>query len=78
MNKPALLSNIISAVGPRYRVTNLRFVVGNIPAPEKDSAAPHETAPARLAPEPEALLKISDPEIRESLRAIIRGMQNPG
>ena len=77
MNKPALLSKIIAAV-PRCPVSNLRFVVGAVPAPEKDPAPPHETAPACLAPEPEALLQISDPEIRESLRAIIRGMQNPG
>jgi len=77
MSKPALLSKITSAAGPHGQVSDLRFVVGTIPQPEEDQAEPPEKIPARLAVEPERLSEVADPEIRESLRAIIRGMRIP-
>ena len=77
MSKPTLLSNIIPAAGPYGPVSDLRFMVGTIPPPEEDLTGPSSIPSTRPAIEPEGLSEVADPEIRESLRAIIRGMRIP-
>lgn len=72
MCKPALLSKIVAATGPKSPVTDLRFLVGTVPAQEDAPDEPQDAAPGPPAPEPEGLSKIADPEMRESLRAISR------
>jgi hypothetical protein len=81
MCKPVLLAKIIPATGPRSPVSDLRFVVGKIPPPEEEPGVPEKSDPAMPAAEPEGLADVTDPEMRESLRIIIRGMrirENPG
>ena len=77
MSKSALLSKITSAAGPHSPVLDLRFVVGTIPPPEEDQTGTPEIIPTRPAMEPKGLSEVTDPEIRESLRAIIREMRIP-
>ncbi len=72
MCKPALLSKIVAATGPKSPVTDLRFVVGTVALPEEEGNEPPERGPDLDAPEPEGLADVADPEIRESLRAISR------
>jgi predicted nucleic acid-binding Zn ribbon protein len=72
MCKPVLLSKIVEATGPKSPVTDLRFSVGPLPPPEEEPGGPPELPADPAAPEPEGLSEISDPEMRESLRAISR------
>jgi predicted nucleic acid-binding Zn ribbon protein len=75
MCKPALLSKIVAATGPKSPVTDLRFMVGPVPSPEKESDDPQDADPGPPGPEPEGLSEIADPEMRESLRAISKHLR---
>jgi hypothetical protein len=78
MCKPVLLSKIVPAIGPGCPVSDLRFVVGTIPRTEEDREASREGESAFRATEPEGLSEVADPEMKESLRVIIRGMRIKG
>ncbi len=75
LSKPVLLAKIAAATGPKSPVTDLRFVVGALPPPEEERGEPPGEGPDPAAPEPEGLGDITDPEIRESLRAISRRLK---
>jgi hypothetical protein len=72
MSRPALLSKINDALGPKSPVTDLRFTVGPVEdgEPEAPSAEPPEAEAPATGPDPEGLAGVADPEIRASLRAI--------
>ena len=76
--KPVLLSKILPATGPKSPVMDLRFVVGTLPPEEEDRGEPAIPPPAFCAAEPEGMSEVADPEMRESLRVIFRGMRIPG
>ncbi|MEW6720002.1 MAG: DUF721 domain-containing protein [Thermodesulfobacteriota bacterium] len=75
MCKPALLSKIVAATGPKSPVTDLRFMVGPVPSPESAPEEPQDDAPSPPGPEPEGLSAVADPEMRESLRAISKHLR---
>jgi hypothetical protein len=75
LSKPALLSKIVGATDPKSPVTDLRFVVGTVPPLEAEGTAPGEESPETASPDPEGLSSVSDPEMRESLRAISRRLR---
>ncbi|MCL2102736.1 MAG: DUF721 domain-containing protein [Syntrophorhabdaceae bacterium] len=77
MSKPTLLSKIIPAAAPHFNVSDLRFVVGTIPPPEDDQTRPPDKTSIRPGLEPEELSEVADPETKEILRSIIRGMRIP-
>jgi len=76
--KPALLSKIAGAAGPKNPVSDLRFAVGTVPPPEAKGSAPAEEPPDAASPDPEGLSDVADPEMRESLRAISRRLRPRG
>jgi hypothetical protein len=76
--KPALLAKIVAATGPGSPVSDLRFVVGAVPAEEGDAPEPAEERCNAAAPDPEGLSSVSDAETRESLRAISRRLRPRG
>jgi hypothetical protein len=75
--KPGLLEKIVAATGPGSPVSDLRFVVGAVPAEEGTAAEPAEE-PCAAAPDPEGLSSVPDAETRESLRAISRRLRPRG
>ena len=77
MSKPTLLSKIIPVAGSHSPVSDLRLMVGTIPPPEEDQTGPTKIPNTNPAIEPGELSEVADPEIRELLRAIIRGMRIP-
>ncbi len=76
--KPALLAKIVAATGPGCPVSDLRFVVGAVAGEEGAMAEPEEEPHHASGPEPEGLSSVSDPEMRESLRAISRRLRPRG
>jgi predicted nucleic acid-binding Zn ribbon protein len=76
--KPALLAKIVAATGPGSPVSDLRFVVGAVPAEEGTAAEPAAEPCNASAPDPEGLSSVSDPETREILRAISRRLRPRG
>lgn len=76
--KPALLAKVVAATGPGSPISDLRFVVGNLPAEEETAPGPIDDAPVPSVPDPEALADVSDAETRESLRAISRRLRPRG
>ena len=74
LSKPAFLAKIVGATGPKSPVTDLRFVVGPVPSPERE-ALPAPEPPVPAAPDPEGLSSVADPEMRDSLRAIGRRLR---
>ncbi|GAB4237299.1 MAG: hypothetical protein OHK0028_14540 [Deltaproteobacteria bacterium] len=73
MSAPVMLARIREEAGERFPVDSLRFAVGSIgPAEEPAKSGPAEEPADRSAPDPEGLSAVSDPETRESLRAIAR------
>ena len=75
MNKPVLLSKILSASSSHAPITDMRFLVGNVPAPKEKPVTPQEGIAADSFAASEELSKISDPLLRERLRGVIRGMR---
>lgn len=76
--KPALLAKIAAATGPGSPVSDLRFVVGHVPAEEGTAAEPDAEPSNSSATDPEGLSSVSDAETRESLRAISRRLRPRG
>jgi len=78
MSRSPLLARIAEALGEKSPVTDLRFAVGQPEAPEREARPRHRDPEAPpIAPEPEGLAGVSDPETRESLLAIQRGAGRP-
>jgi len=80
MARPALLSKINDALGPKSPVTDLRFTVGPVVGgkPEPHSPEPPEAETPATDSDPEDLAGVADPEIRAILRAILRRVRAPG
>jgi len=80
MARPALLSKINDALGPKSPVTDLRFTVGPVEGgkPEPHSPEPPEADTPATDSDPEDLAGVADPEIRAILRAILRRVRAPG
>ncbi len=76
MCKPALLSKIVEATGPESPVTDLRFRVASflLPGDGREPEPPEEDPDP--APDPEGLESVTDPEMRDSLRAISRRLRH--
>ena len=72
MSKTTMMERIRETVGERIPVSDIRFTVGSpSPTEEPETAAPGKP-PFPAGPDPEGLSAVSDPETRESLRAIGR------
>jgi len=72
MGKATMIGRIRETAGERIPVNDIRFAVGSLPPVEEAENPPSEGATLPAGPDPEGLSAISDPETRESLRALHR------
>jgi hypothetical protein len=72
MGKTTMLERIREAAGGRIPVSDIRFAVGSLASSGEEEAAPPGEPPIPAGPDPEGLSAVTDPETRESLRAISR------
>ena len=77
MSKIPMMERIREAVGERIPVSDIRFVVGSLPPVEEAEAAPGGEPSFPAGPDPEGLSGVTDPQTRESLRAIARRSRTP-
>jgi predicted nucleic acid-binding Zn ribbon protein len=71
MSTTTLIGRIRETVGERIPVTDIRFTVGPLASVE-ETEGPQREEPPPAGPDPEGLSAVTDPGMRESLRAIAR------
>ena len=72
MSKTTMIERVRETVGERIPVSDIRFTVDSLASFEEAEVAPLEELPFPPGADPEGLSAVSDPETRESLRALHR------
>lgn len=72
MSKTTMIGRIRETVGERIPLSDIRFTVGPLEPVGEAEPAPCEEPPFPGGPDPEGLSAVTDPETRESLRALHR------
>ncbi len=72
MSKTTMIERVRETVGERIPVSDIRFTVGSLASFEEAEVAPREEPPFPAGADPEGLSAVTDPETRESLRALHR------
>jgi predicted nucleic acid-binding Zn ribbon protein len=72
MSKITMMERIRETVGERIPVSDIRFNVDTLPPDGEPEAAACEEPALPAGPDPEGLSAVTDPETRESLRALHR------